>query len=104
MSIKISSVVALVLVLVTAGFADEPKPFPGAVSHWEGFVRHDFRVDGVGVTVVEPKRALPGRPWVWRAEFFGAFMSADLALVERGWHLAFINVPDLFGSPKAVAR
>jgi pimeloyl-ACP methyl ester carboxylesterase len=97
-------VVALVLVLVAPVFAEEPRPFPGAVSRLEGFVRHDFRVDGVSATIVVPKRPLPGRPWVWRAEFFGAFMSADLAMVERGWHLAFIDVPDLFGSPRAVAR
>jgi len=74
------------------------------VSRFEGYVRHDFQVDGASVIVVEPKNPLPGRPWVWRAEFFGAFMNADLALVERGWHLAYINAHDQFGSPKAMAR
>ena len=52
--------------------------------------------------VVEPEKPLPGRPWAWRGEFFGAFPNADIELVKRGWHLAYIGVPDLFGSPKAM--
>ncbi len=78
------------------------KPFPGVESRWEGFARHDFQVDGVNVLVVEPKDPLPGRPWAWRGEFFGAFPNADIELLKRGWHLAYIGVMDLFGSPKAM--
>ena len=78
------------------------KPFPGVESRWEGFVRHDFQVDGANVTVVEPREPLPGRPWAWRGEFFGAFPNADIELLKSGWHLAYIGVPDLFGSPKAM--
>jgi pimeloyl-ACP methyl ester carboxylesterase len=84
--------------------ADEPRPFPGQAGRWEGFVRHDFRVDGDDVIVVEPAKPLPGRPWAWRGEFFGAFPNADIALLKQGWHLAYMGVPDQFGSPKAVAR
>jgi pimeloyl-ACP methyl ester carboxylesterase len=87
-----------------AGRADEPKPFPGAASRWEGFVRHDFPVDGATVIVVEPAKSRPGRPWVWRGEFFGAFAQADIALLEDGWHLVYMGVPNLFGAPRAVAR
>lgn len=83
--------------------AESPKPFPGKVSRWQGFVRHDFRVDGKDALVVVPDKALPGRPWAWRGEFFGAFPNADIALVKAGWHLAYIRVPDLFGAPRAMA-
>lgn len=82
----------------------EPKPFPGKVSKWNGFARHDFQVDGANVIVVVPAKPLPGLPWAWRGEFFGAFPNADIELVKGGWHLAYINVPNLFGAPKAVAR
>jgi pimeloyl-ACP methyl ester carboxylesterase len=61
-------------------------------------------VDGRDVIVVEPEKPLPGRPWAWRGEFFGAFPNADVELVRRGWHLAYMSVPDLFGSPRAVAH
>ncbi|QDV34623.1 alpha/beta hydrolase family protein [Tautonia plasticadhaerens] len=96
--------VASILILCPAADADEPAPFPGAICRWNGFVRHDFRVYGADVIVVEPKEQPLGRPWAWRGEFFGAFPDADLELLRGGWHLAYMSVPDLFGSPKAVAR
>ena len=88
--------------LLAGNQTESTKPFPGAATHWEGFVRHDFMVDGTSAIVVEPKEPLPGRPWAWRGEFFGAFPNADIALVKSGWHLVYIGVPDLFGSPKAM--
>jgi pimeloyl-ACP methyl ester carboxylesterase len=90
--------------LIGAPPVESHKPFPGAESRWEGFVRHDFQVDGVNAIVVEPKKPLPGRPWAWRGEFFGAFRNADIELVNAGWHLAYIGAPDLFGSPKAMKQ
>ncbi|HEY1192441.1 MAG TPA: prolyl oligopeptidase family serine peptidase [Gemmata sp.] len=97
----------VVPVLVACAFAPpapgaDPKPFPGAATKWQGFARHDFKVGALDATVVVPDKALPGRPWVWRGEFFGAFADADVALVKAGWHLAYLKVPDLFGSPKAM--
>lgn len=53
--------------------------------------------------VVIPKNPLPGNPWVWRTEFFGAFDYADRALLEKGWHLAYYCVSDMYGCPEAVA-
>ena len=96
--------VASILILCPAADADEPAPFPGAVSRWNGFVRHDFQVDGADVIVVEPEEPLPGRPWAWRGEFFGAFPNADIELLKGGWHLAYMSVPDLFGSPRAMRK
>ena len=66
---------------------DDPKPFPGTTTGWEGFRRHDFPLDGGNVIVIEPPEPLPGRPWAWRGEFFGAYPNADVELVRRGWHL-----------------
>jgi len=75
----------------------QPKPFPGKISKWNDFARHDFQVDGTNVIMVIPPKPLPGRPWAWRGEFFGAFPNADIELVKGGWHLAYIGVPNLFG-------
>jgi pimeloyl-ACP methyl ester carboxylesterase len=94
--------VILTTLLIAVAPTEAPKPFPGVESRWEGFVRHDFQVDGASAVVVEPKKPLPGRPWAWRGEFFGAFPNADIALLNSGWHLAYIGVPDLFGAPKAI--
>ena len=97
---------SLLLNLATRGPArgGDPKPFPGTTGRWEGFVRHDFPVDGTTVTIVEPVHPRAGRPWVWRGEFFGAFADADVALLRDGWHLAYLSVPNLFGAPRAMAR
>ncbi|MDB5309037.1 MAG: alpha/beta hydrolase [Gemmataceae bacterium] len=97
---------ALLILLLGAAPAPaaDPKPFPGQPTKWQGFARHDFKVEGVEAIVVAPDKPLPGRPWVWRGEFFGAFADADVALVKAGWHLAYLGVPNLFGAPKAVKK
>src|ERR1700728_718609 len=77
--------------------------FAGVKSQWEGFDRYDFQVDGHPAIVVVPKNPLPGRPWLWRGEFFGAFANGDTALVTNGFYLVYLGVPDQFGSPAAVA-
>ena len=86
--------------LAPAAFPAEAV-FPGKKTPWEGFDRYDFEVGGKQATVVAPKQALPANPWAWRGEFFGAFANADVALVAKGFHLAYLKVPDLFGSPEA---
>ncbi|MCC6822191.1 MAG: hypothetical protein IT579_15780, partial [Verrucomicrobia subdivision 3 bacterium] len=79
-------------------------PFPGKRSQWEGYDRYDFEVNDQPAIVVVPKQALRGKPWAWRGEFFGAFPNADIALLGKGFHLAYLGVPNLFGSPAAVAQ
>jgi pimeloyl-ACP methyl ester carboxylesterase len=88
----------------TASITASAQTFPGSVTNWQGFARHDFAFNGTTATVVVPKTALPGKPWAWRGEFFGAFANADVELVKHGFHLAYLRVPDLFGSPKAVTN
>lgn len=80
----------------------ELQMFPGAVTNWEGFERHDFDFNGHPAIVVVPPHPLPGKPWAWRGEFFGAYANADAELVRKGFHIAYLRVPDLFGSPDAV--
>src|SRR3954451_8642281 len=92
------------LTLPAVGHAAGPKSFPGTPTKWQGVTRHDFKVGDLDATVVVPGKPLAGRPWAWRGEFFGAFADADAALMKAGWHLAYVKVPDLFGSPKAVRR
>ena len=53
------------------------------ISQWEGYERRDFKLDGHECILIVPKEAHPGNPWVWRAEFFGAFDYADRALRKR---------------------
>ena len=79
-----------------------PAPFPGKTSQWNGFVRYDFAVGGKSVLVVTPKEPAKGRPWVWHGEFFGHKPAPDIGLLERGFHIVYMSVPDMLGSPEAV--
>lgn len=104
--------VALALVLASAAFAaagipsaraDAGPDFPGAqASSFHGFERFDFEHDGRKAIVVAPGVAAEGRPWIWRARFFGHEPQTDVALLERGFHVAYIDVAGLFGGPEAV--
>lgn len=98
----------IVLLCATESFAfdDEAthQPFAGKVSEWNGFRRCDFQVDGKPVLVVIPKEVAEGRPWVWHGEFFGHKPAPDIALLKRGFHVVYMKVPNMLGSPKAVAH
>lgn len=71
-------------------------------SEWRGYVRFDFVVAGQPALLIAPKIPAPNRPWVWRAEWFGHFPQASLALLQRGWYLAYINASDQYGSPASM--
>lgn len=58
----------------------------------------EFEVDGRACKLALPDDAAAGRPWIWRCRFFGAFPSVDEALLADGWHVAWIDVSDLFGA------
>ncbi len=76
--------------------------FPGRRSDWHGFERFDFDVDGKPVLVVTPRTAAPGRPWIWHGEFFGHKPAPDIALLGQGFHVVYMSIPDMLGSPVAV--
>lgn len=51
-----------------------------------------------------PKGTAKGTPWVLRARFFGHQPALDIALLERGFHLAYCDVSNLYGSQLAIDR
>ncbi len=61
-----------------------------------------FVFDGHNCTLICPETAAVGKPWVWRAEFLGAFDYADKALLERGWHIAYCALQNLYGCDEAI--
>ena len=77
-----------------------------ARSEFYGFPRVDFALpeDGAACTLVAPHVAARGYPWIWRARFFGHEPALDLALLERGFHLAYCDVAEFYGAPAAVER
>jgi len=69
-----------------------------------GFTQSDFQFDGVSCKIVQPKKVRKGRPWIWRARFWGHEPQTDIALLERGFHLVYCDISELYGASKAVKR
>jgi hypothetical protein len=81
--------------------------WPGeSIDTWRGFRRHNFTIEGCLAWVVEPKQALPGRPWIWCMEFPDAFTDRTGVpqLVEKGFHHLHIAVGNTFGCPSALKK
>ena len=55
----------------------------------ECYDRYEFPIPGVDntTTVIVPKTAAPGMPWVFRADFVRRDAAVDLALLAKGFHI-----------------
>ncbi|MDN3688539.1 sialate O-acetylesterase [Cyclobacterium jeungdonense] len=91
------------LSLLTENEKMQLTAFPGEKTDWNGFVRYTFRFEGRDAHVTLPEKALRGNPWVWRARFPGWHTEMDSLLLSEGFHEAFINTNNMYGSPAAVA-
>ena len=72
------------------------------LSNFYGYECADFIFNGRNCKVVKPKAAAPGHPWIWRARFWGHEPQTDISLLERGFHLVYCDVAELFGNAAAV--
>jgi pimeloyl-ACP methyl ester carboxylesterase len=73
-----------------------------STTEYNGCERINFRLNGRDSLVVRPKNPLPGNPTAWRTEFFGGYDSVDRALLERGWHLCYHKVSDMYGCDRSL--
>jgi len=71
-------------------------------SDWSGYEQRSFEVDGRNCLLVVPQTPLPGNPWIWRTEFFGAYAEADVALLGKGYYVAYMDVSNMYGAPPAL--
>lgn len=78
------------------GAPDGKRPGLGA------YETETFQVGGRNCRVTKPQKPAPGNPWIWRCRFYGAFPAVDEELLARGWHVAWIDVANLFGGPEAM--
>ena len=91
----------VILGIIGGAFA---ASFPGECSKWNGYTKYDFEIDGRSCCVVEPALPAPGKPWIWRARFWGHEPQTDIALLAEGFHVVYMDVANLFGNPQAVAH
>jgi sugar lactone lactonase YvrE len=62
----------------------------------------EFMVAGKSAKITIPKDPAPGNPWIWRCRFYGAFPAVDEALLAAGWHVALVDIVELFGGAEAM--
>jgi sialidase-1 len=88
--------------LVVAGFQSSDGNLLGA--EWQGYEKRDFVVDGRNAFLIMPKSPAAGKPWIWRTEFFGHEPQGDLALLAKGFHVAYVDLQNMYGSPVAMGH
>jgi pimeloyl-ACP methyl ester carboxylesterase len=73
------------------------KTFAACRGPWfaPSYDRYQFRIDGakMPVSVIVPKEAAAGKPWVFRADFATRDAVVDLALLGKGFHIVTGPVP-----------
>ncbi len=86
------------------GFELHTKLPEGAVPfNFYGFVGYGFNFHGRNAKIVIPNKTAKGNPWVWRARFWGHEPQFDIAMLERGFHIVFCDVTELFGNKEALS-
>ena len=90
----------LFIVMTVAGATTEE--LPGKKGPWNGFDHYEFKVGDRPCRIVAPKRAAEGKPWVWRAVFWEHEPQTEIVLLEKGYHVAFIDCSDWLGSPQMI--
>jgi pimeloyl-ACP methyl ester carboxylesterase len=106
---------ALLVISLFAQFAY--VPFDGERSTWhDGFERFDYVMDGASMAitpfkrpenegfgigappngsrrcvVICPKQPAPGNPWTWRGCYWDHQPQTEIALLKRGFHVAYIS-------------
>lgn len=72
------------------------------IGSFYGYPCAEFTFDNRDCKVVKPKWSAKGHPWVWRARFWGHEPQADIALLERGFHIVYCDVAELLGNDEAI--
>ena len=82
-----------------------PAPvWTGKKSSFHGFDQFEFPLEGITCRVVVPGKIADGKPWVWRARFFGHEPQFDIAMLNRGYHVVYCDVAGLYGNGEAIKR
>ena len=68
------------------------------MSSFYGYTCADFTFKNRNCKIVSPKTVTDGQPWVWRARFWGHEPQTDIALLERGFHIAYMDVAEMYGN------
>ncbi len=95
MKIKEISFLLILLVSISAALGQNEEPF-------SGYQVEDFVFQGRSAKIVAPNIEHNNGNWVWRARFWGVEPQLDKALLEKGFHVAYVDVAGFYGNQEAV--
>ena len=72
------------------------------ISSFYGYSCADFTFKNRNCKIVSPKTVADGQPWIWRARFWGHEPQTDIALLERGFHIVYMDVAEMYGNEESV--
>lgn len=58
---------------------------------WNGYKCLEFEFEQRKAKLVCPKVACEGNKWLFKTEYFGAFPSFELEMLEKGFHVAYVQ-------------
>jgi len=70
---------------------------------WHGFTCMEFIFDNSPAKVVKPN-VTPNGKWALKTEYFDAFPSTEIELLNRGWHIAFQKNDNRWAGERDLAR
>lgn len=78
------------------------KIVTGQETYYHGFRCLDFKFEGRDAKIVFPEKAEPQRHWIWRARFWGHEPQTEIALLNKGFHVVYIDAAEYRGNSEAV--
>ncbi|PZX46982.1 alpha/beta fold hydrolase [Algoriphagus chordae] len=84
----------LAILISLSSYAQDPT-FPEYKSEQFSFEGHDAKV-------IFPNKPNAEKLWIWRARFWGHEPQLDKALLDRGFHVVYVDVANLYGNDEAV--
>lgn len=73
-------------------------------NNWNGFEIIEFKFNGFDAKIVFPNKANSAKNWIWRTQFWAHEPQTDIALLNQGFHVVYVDVVDLYGNKVAVNR
>lgn len=67
-----------------------------------GYSCLNFNFNNRSAKIVQPKIIAEGKPWIWRARFWGHEPQLDIAMLERGYHIVYCDVVELYGNSTSI--
>ena len=73
-------------------------------NNWNSFEIIEFKFNGYDAKIVFPNKANSAKNWIWRTQFWAHEPQTDIALLNQGFHVVYVDVVDLYGNKVAVSR